>query len=90
MSDLVISARIVQQSPRSFLVLVNSAAVNKGEEDSASDLLTAEVDTQGRARECRDALIGQAVEAAQRRGHSVVRVDRTESWLNEKARSSTA
>jgi len=81
MADLVISARIIQQARRSFLVMVNSSAVKKGDEDSASDLLTAEADTRKRAEECRDALVGQAVEAAERRRHNVVRVDRSEAWL---------
>ena len=79
MSDLVIWARIIQQSPRAFLVLVSSAALTEGEEDSATDLLTAEADTHGRAEACRDALIGQAVDAAERRGHNIVRVHRVES-----------
>jgi hypothetical protein len=80
MSDLIISARIIQHGPRAFIVMVSSAAAEPGGEDSASDLLTAEVDTKRRAEECRDALIGQAVEAADRRGHNIVRVDRSEAW----------
>jgi len=56
--------------------MVSSAAANEGEEDSASDLLTAEARSMSQAESMRDALIGQIVEAAERRGHSVIRVHR--------------
>jgi hypothetical protein len=77
MSDLIVWARIVRQSPTSFLILVSTAAVKGGEEDSASDLRTSEARTKGEAEQMRDALIGQTVEAAERRGHNVTRVHRT-------------
>jgi hypothetical protein len=78
-SDLIISARIIQHGPSTFLVLVSSAAVNRGDEDSASDLLTVEVDSKARAEDCRHSLVDKAVEAAERRGHKVLKVDRSES-----------
>ena len=77
MSDVEISARIIEQSPTSFLVMVTSAAASDGDEDSAADLRTAEARTRREAERMRDALIGQTVEAIERRGHNVVRVKRT-------------
>src|SRR5690349_9534012 len=63
MSDVEISARIIEQSPTSFLVMVTSAAAAEGDEDSATDLRTAEARTRREAERMRDALIGQTVEA---------------------------
>jgi hypothetical protein len=85
MSDLIVWARIVKQGPTSFLVLVSTAAVKDGEEDSATDLRTSEARTKGEAEQMRDALIGQTVEAAERRGHNVVRVRRTSTSQEMKA-----
>ena len=76
MSELVIWARIIEQSPTSYLVMVSSAAAHEGDEDSATDLRTSEARTQGEAERMRDALVGQIVEAIERRGHTVVRVSR--------------
>ena len=78
-SDVVVWARVIQQGPNSFLVVVSSAAAHEGDEDSATDLRTAEARTKIEAESMRDALVGQTVEAIESRGHNVVRVHRAES-----------
>ena len=77
MSEVVIWARVIEQAPTSYLVIVSSAAASEGDEDSATDLRTAEASTKGEAERMRDALVGQTVEAIEGRGHNVVRVHRT-------------
>jgi hypothetical protein len=83
LSDLIIWARIVPAGRTGYLVVVSSAAAREGEEASATDMRTVEARSKGEAENMRDALIGQVVQAIERRGHNVLRVHR----INAKERA---
>jgi hypothetical protein len=69
-ATLVIVARIIEQAPSHFVVVVSSTGGQR------SDLEMAEANTAEEARRQRDRLIGAVVDRALRRGDSIARVQR--------------
>lgn len=79
MAKLLVSARIIEQSPEQFLVIVSTSPAEPSDASLTTDLETVEAATREQAEGERRRLISVVIDRLERRGHSVFRVMRTEA-----------